>query len=46
MADSGLYTRDRAKFDAAMSRLETLGNELLAAEDRWLDLELKRAALE
>ena len=46
VADSGLYTRDRAKFDAAMSRLETLGNELLAAEDRWLDLELKRAALE
>ncbi len=46
VADSGLYTRDRAKFDAAMSRLETLGNELLAAEDRWLDLELKRAELE
>ena len=46
VADSGLYTRNRAKFDAAMSRLETLGNELLAAEDRWLDLELKRAELE
>ena len=46
VADSGLFLSNRAKFDTAMSRLETLGNELLAAEDRWLDLELKRAELE
>jgi ATP-binding cassette subfamily F protein uup len=46
VADSSLFVRDRAKFHAAMSRLETLGNELLTAEDRWLDLELKRAEFE
>ena len=46
VANSSLYVKDRRKFDDAMSRLETVGIELNTAEDRWLDLELKRSELE
>jgi ATP-binding cassette subfamily F protein uup len=45
LADAGLYARDRAGFEEASRRLDTLAAELAQAEDRWLELEAKREAL-
>ena len=45
LADSGLYTRDRAGFDATTTRLDVARAELAAGEERWLELEGKREEL-
>jgi ATP-binding cassette subfamily F protein uup len=42
LADSGLYGRDRAGFEASVARLAAARGELEAAELRWLELEEKR----
>ncbi|HEV2676716.1 MAG TPA: ATP-binding cassette domain-containing protein [Aliidongia sp.] len=45
LADPKLYARDRAAFDMASARLDGLHVELAEAEDRWLELEMKKAEL-
>ena len=45
LADPGLYARDRNAFDAAMTTLTSLRDQLAVAEDEWLTLEEKREAL-
>ncbi len=45
MADPGLYSRDPAGFQKVTAELETARAHLAAAEERWLDLELKREEL-
>ncbi len=45
LADCGLYARDAAAFDAAMGALQGAQAELEAAEERWLELEMKREEL-
>ena len=45
LADGSLYARDPAKFAAATDRLDALAVELAEAEDRWLELEMKRDEL-
>jgi ATP-binding cassette subfamily F protein uup len=45
LADGGYYGRDPAGFAAATTRLDTLAAELAQAEDRWLELEMKRSEL-
>ena len=45
LADSALYRRDRAGFDAAALRLDAARAELAAAEERWLELETRREEL-
>jgi ATP-binding cassette subfamily F protein uup len=44
--DPDLYTRDRKKFDAASSAIAKAQEELSAAEDRWLELEVLREEIE
>jgi ABC transport system ATP-binding/permease protein len=46
MADPALYARDRAAFDKASTALAAAQHELVAAEERWLALELLRAEIE
>ncbi|MCC7274569.1 MAG: ABC-F family ATP-binding cassette domain-containing protein [Alphaproteobacteria bacterium] len=46
LADAGLYARDRAAFDAAMSGLAADQAALAAAEEDWLRLEMLREELE
>ena len=46
LADPTLYGRDRAGYEAKAARLATAKRELAAAEERWLELEGKREALE
>ncbi len=46
MNDSELFTRDRAAFEETVALLEQKEAELQAAEDQWLELEIKREALE
>ena len=45
LADGALYASDPAKFAASTARLEAVTKELAAAEDRWLELEMKRSEL-
>jgi ATP-binding cassette subfamily F protein uup len=45
LADGGLYARDPATFKASTARLDALALELAGAEDRWLELEMKRSEL-
>ena len=45
LADPKLYARDRTAFDKATARLDVLHIELAEAEDRWLELEMKKAEL-
>jgi ABC transport system ATP-binding/permease protein len=42
LADTTLYARDRVAFDRASSAMTATQSELAAAEERWLELELKR----
>jgi ABC transport system ATP-binding/permease protein len=42
LADPGLYARDRAAFDKLSASLVTAQEELAAAEDKWLELEILR----
>jgi ABC transport system ATP-binding/permease protein len=46
LADTTLYARDRVAFDRASSALTAMQSELAAAEERWLELELKRDEIE
>jgi ATP-binding cassette subfamily F protein uup len=45
LADPALYTRDPKRFASVTAELERLRAELAAAEDRWLELAEKQAAL-
>ncbi|MBC9209612.1 ATP-binding cassette domain-containing protein [Roseomonas aerophila] len=42
LADPGLYTRDKARFDKAMELLSRAEAGLAEAEERWLELEMLR----
>jgi ATP-binding cassette subfamily F protein uup len=46
LADATLYARDRGAFDRASSTMTSMQSELAAAEERWLELELKRDEIE
>ena len=46
LADAGLYGRDAARFTAATSLLGQKQAALAAAEERWLELEMRREELE
>ena len=46
LADPDLYRRDPARFQEATRRLVELETERAAAEERWLELEMRREALE
>jgi ATP-binding cassette subfamily F protein uup len=45
LADPTLYERDRAAFDEATRRIGDVRARLEAAEERWLELEMRREAL-
>ena len=45
LADPKLYARDRRTFDASTARLNAVDIEIAEAEDRWLELEMKKAEL-
>ena len=45
LADPSLYERDRAAFDDATRRIGAIRERLEAAEERWLELEMRREAL-
>jgi len=45
LADPDLYSRDAKAFTSKTSRHDALRAELAAAEETWLDLEMKREAL-
>ncbi|MBR0895707.1 ATP-binding cassette domain-containing protein [Bradyrhizobium tropiciagri] len=44
--DPDLYSKDRKKFDAASGAIAKAQEELAAAEDRWLELEVLREEIE
>ena len=44
--DPNLYSKDRKKFDAASASIAKAQEELAAAEDRWLELEVLREEIE
>ncbi|MCA1395509.1 ABC-F family ATP-binding cassette domain-containing protein [Bradyrhizobium sp. BRP56] len=44
--DPDLYTKDRKTFDAASAAIAKAQEELAAAEDRWLELEVLREEIE
>src|SRR2546423_2136299 len=44
--DPDLYTKDRKKFDTASAAIAKAQEELSAAEDRWLELEVLREEIE
>jgi ATP-binding cassette subfamily F protein uup len=44
--DPNLYAKDRKKFDAASAAIAKAQQELAAAEDRWLELEVLREEIE
>jgi ATP-binding cassette subfamily F protein uup len=46
LADTALYARNRAAFDEASSAMTAKQAELVAAEERWLELELLRDEIE
>jgi len=46
LADPGLYARDPAAFAEKSRRLDSKDAERAAAEERWLELEIKREAME
>ena len=46
LADPDLYARDRAAFDKSTGRLAAAQAELAAMEEEWLELEMKREALD
>jgi ATP-binding cassette subfamily F protein uup len=46
LADSGLYSRDPARFQRLSAELETLRTQIISAEEEWLALEERREALE
>jgi len=46
LADPGLYASDPRKFAAAGARLDAAQTELAEAEERWLELEIRREEIE
>jgi ABC transport system ATP-binding/permease protein len=46
LADPGLFARDPQDFNGTSRDLERLRVDLLAAEDRWLELEMLREELQ
>jgi ATP-binding cassette subfamily F protein uup len=46
LADSGLYARDPDRFAAKTAALAAAHDELTAAEDQWLTLEMRREEIE
>ncbi|HVJ54498.1 MAG TPA: ATP-binding cassette domain-containing protein [Aliidongia sp.] len=46
LADAGLYSRDPDAFAKATARHEAVLIEIAEAEDRWIELEMKRAEIE
>ena len=46
MTDPGLYARDPERFAATADALEAARGALAEAEERWLDLEMQREAIE
>lgn len=46
LADPALFHRDRALFDTASATIEAATRDLATAEEQWLDLEMRREALE
>ena len=46
LADAGLYARDAKAFEAAAARLDAVRDELRRAEEAWLELEIRREAVE
>ncbi|MFM2422436.1 MAG: hypothetical protein RL291_966, partial [Pseudomonadota bacterium] len=46
LADPALYAKDRAKFEALTAEVADVRTKLSAAEEQWLELEMKRAELE
>jgi ATP-binding cassette subfamily F protein uup len=46
LADPNLFTRDPKAFEQAASRLTAARSDLAKAEEQWLELEMKREALE
>ncbi len=46
MEDSGLYARDRAKFEATSAKIGELRAKIAKAEDEWLALEMLRAEIQ
>jgi ABC transport system ATP-binding/permease protein len=45
LTDSSLYARQPARFAEATAALQTAQSQLSAAEEQWLDLEMRREAL-
>lgn len=46
LADASLFERDRKTFESAAARLDTAHQDKQSAEERWLEVEMKREALE
>jgi ATP-binding cassette subfamily F protein uup len=46
LADPDLYAHDRARFEATSSALAAAREELAAAEEQWLALEMRREEIE
>ncbi len=46
LADPNLFTRDPKAFDKTVARLSAARDELAKSEELWLELEMKREALE
>jgi ATP-binding cassette subfamily F protein uup len=46
LADPDLYARDRARFEATCSAFAAAREELTAAEEQWLALEMRREEIE
>jgi ABC transport system ATP-binding/permease protein len=46
LADASLFERDRKTFENAAARLDTAHQDKQSAEERWLEVEMKREALE
>jgi ABC transport system ATP-binding/permease protein len=46
LTDANLFARDPKAFDTAITRIAAAKSELAAAEEQWLDLEMKREELE
>ena len=44
--DPDLYAKDRKRFDAASTAMAKAQEDLAAAEDRWLELEVLREEIE
>jgi ABC transport system ATP-binding/permease protein len=45
LADAGLFARDGKAFEKASLRHAAAGQELAAAEEQWLELEILRESL-